>query len=330
MTRIRNYTEYLFKDVFEYLREPIKFINNEYPLWYLLFVSGLAILFLVLFLSIFLNITAVASFSVAVVAVLGILSSQVIYQRREYNKYKPVIIASFDNDYSEDTTESATINKLLDGFYVKNPNEIYEVLISNIVLKNISKSPVTDIKANFYIHSNKNGKPYKLFKYDGVPLCQGLPENSSESVEINEPFGGGRVTDNFVSSIRNTFSGYLNQNDGFKFKDKESGITKSISNFSLVIKYKNILGDSYFSVYKIEINYGTTNNDESTEMVFYGSFRGEYLKDSIKLGHAFVANKGFPSKELAPDWTTYVEPKLPPISDESQNILQAMRNNLNH
>jgi len=70
-----------------------------------------------------------------------------------------------------------------------------------------------------------------------------------------------------------------------------------LSAWSLVFKYKNLLGESFFSVYKME---GPVVPRESSRMVFYGSFEGDYLVDNDD--HGFVNNRGFPSKEDAPNW----------------------------
>ena len=70
-----------------------------------------------------------------------------------------------------------------------------------------------------------------------------------------------------------------------------------LSAWSLVFNYKNLLGESFFSVYKME---GPVVREESSRMVFHGSFAGNYLVDDDE--HGFVQNRGFRNKEEAPDW----------------------------
>ena len=70
-----------------------------------------------------------------------------------------------------------------------------------------------------------------------------------------------------------------------------------LSAWSLVLKYKNLLGEPFFCVYKME---GPVRVEESSRMAFHGNFAGDYHVDDKN--HGFVGNRGFRNKEEAPDW----------------------------
>lgn len=238
-----------------------------------------------------------AQFFVALIALGGYVFSYYLYREQEAHKYRPLLTTSFQNAPNE---VRQNLQGWMPGFSLTFEGQ-NAALKTNFTLENISASPVTDVRMNFYFHDYRKGsKPSTFFEHD-VPLADGIAGNSGslfgqvlrfhriQSVEdavLSQALGGGkqpafRFSDLFLSLIPSP-------------KRDEPA---RLSAWSLVFKYTNLLGESFFSVYKME---GPVVREESSRMVFHGSFAGNYFLDDDE--HKFVQNRGFRNKEDAPDW----------------------------
>ena len=261
-----------------------------------IFPSMVAVLILVAFIW-YTGLTWLPSLLVAVIALAGYIASYRQYREQENHKYRPVLTASFQLASNEVRKSS---QGSMPGFTLASEGS-GPVLKPNFTLENISESPITDVRMNFYLHDYQEVRtPTPFFEHD-VVVADGMPGNSRSSFErvlrsdliqpANDPelsrlTAGGRVLafsflQLFISLIPST-------------KHDESA---RLSAWSLVFKYKNLLGKPFFSVYKME---GPRVPEESSRMAFHGSFAGDYLVDDGD--HHFNGNRGFVSREDAPDW----------------------------
>lgn len=243
------------------------------------------------------GLTWLPSLFIAVIALAGYVASYRQYREQEAHKYRPALTARFELATNE---ARMSLQAWMPGF-----NFAFEgsdpVLKPNFTLENISASPVTDVRMNFYLHNYQEVRtPYSFFEHD-VVVADGIAGNSrsvfdqvlrshrirpNEDPVMNSLAGGGRVPAFRFSQL------FLSLIPSPK-RDEPA----RLSAWSLVFKYKNLLGESFFSVYKME---GPVVREESSRMVFHGSFAGDYLVDDED--HGFVENRGFVSKEKAPDW----------------------------
>ena len=238
-----------------------------------------------------------AQFLVALIALGGYVFSYYLYREQEAHKYWPVLTASFQLASNEGKEH---LQGWMPGFSLalEGPDTI---LKPNFTLENISASPVTDVRMNFYLHDYREvSKPHPFFEHD-VVVADGIAGNSrsvfdqvlrSHRIHRDEDpakkslAGGGKV-------LAFNFSQLFLSLIPSPRRDEQA----RLSAWSLVFKYKNLLGESFFSVYKME---GPIVREESSRMVFHGSFSGNYLVDEGE--HGFVQNRGFRNKEEAPDW----------------------------
>lgn len=243
------------------------------------------------------GLTWLPSLLVAVIALAGYAASYRQYREQEAHKYRPALTASFQLATNEVRMSS---QGWMPGF-----NFTFEgpdpILKPNFTAENISESPVTDVCMNFYLHDYLDVRaPHAFFEHD-VVVADGIAGNSRsvfdqvlrshriqpvEDPALSRVVGGGRLLAFSFSEL------FLSLIPSAK-RDEPA----RLSAWSLVFKYKNLLGESFFSVYKME---GPVVREESSRMAFHGSFAGDYLVDDGD--HQFVQNRGFVNKEAAPDW----------------------------
>ena len=243
------------------------------------------------------RMTWLPSLLVAVMALAGYAASHQQYREQEARKYRPAIVATF----------SVPVVEKREGAQGWIPGFIYKfeksdpALDANFILQNISESPVTDVRMNFYLHNYERPETPQSFFEEDIVVVDGL---------------AGKSGAHFVQTLRShrirpANNPTLSQITGsavvlaFSFSQLLLSLIPSprrevparLSAWSLVFNYKNLLGESFFSVYKME---GPVVREESSRMVFHGSFAGNYLVDDDE--HGFVQNRGFRNKEEAPDW----------------------------
>lgn len=244
------------------------------------------------------SIGVIAQFIVAIIALGGYCVTYIIFQRQEAHKYHAAVVVNF-NRQGEDGTNNAMA--YCPGFVLKfeGPNQ---VLHADFKLDDIGDTPVTDVRMNFYLHDIKAaGQPKPFFEND-VLLADGIATGGSvaynsplRSHKIRKVNGGNLGVVSLNPSYLSEFS-YLNLFIAPIPSDRADGIAK-LSSWTLVIKYRNLLGNNYFSAYKLE---GPEVANENTQMRFFGAFPGDYLRDDKH--HQFIANRGFPDKKAAPNW----------------------------
>ena len=243
------------------------------------------------------GMTWVPSLLVAVIALAGYIASHQQYREQEARKYRPAIVATF----------SAPVVEKREGAQGWIPGFIYKfegsdpALDADFTLQNISESPVTDVRMNFYLHNYERPETPQSFFEEDIVVVDGLAGKS-----------GARFVQTLRSHrIRPANTPTVSQISGgavvlaFNFSQLLLSLIPSarreeparLSAWSLVLKYKNLLGEPFFCVYKME---GPVRLEESSRMAFHGSFAGEYLVDDKN--HEFVENRGFCKKEDAPDW----------------------------
>lgn len=262
--------------------------------WALWSIAALLILIGFSFFIWWTGMTWLPSLVVAVLALAGYVMSNRQYHEQEARKYRPAITASFQLASDE---VRHTLQGWMPGFNLTF-EEANPVLKSNFTLENISASPVTDVRMNFYMHDfRESRKPEPFFERD-VVVADGIAGNShSVFTQVLRSHGiyplGGKADVNGVRGLAFNFHQlFLSLIPSVK-----PGEPAHLSAWSLVFKYKNLIGESFFSVYKME---GPVVRQESSRMVFHGSFAGDYLSDNDD--HGFVNNRGFCSKEDAPNW----------------------------
>ena len=243
------------------------------------------------------GMTWLPSLLVAVMALAGYAASHQQYREQEARKYRPAIVATFPMPVVE-KREGA--QGWIPGFIYKFEKSD-PALDADFTLENISESPVTDVRMNFYLHNYERPETPQLFFEHDIIVVDGL---------------AGKSRARFVQTLRShrirpANNPTLSQISGgavvlaFSFSQLLLSLIPGprreeparLSAWSLVFKYENLLGEPFFCVYKME---GPVRLEESSRMVFRGSFAGDYLIDDKN--HRFVENRGFVSKEKAPDW----------------------------
>lgn len=243
------------------------------------------------------HLGVLAQFLVAVIALGGYIFSYKLYREQEEHKYKVAVVAKFPVPEEEKRYKGGV---WIPGF-VRRDYAGREALDAKFVLHNIGEAPVTDVRMNWYLHDYGNmdqepARPVNIFVED-VMLVDGIAKGArvhfSETLRVHhkssepENVRALRFADVFSWRIPN------------ETRDEPA----HLSAWSLVLKYKNLQGESFFSAYKLE---GAVESVESLQpeeyfrMVFFGSFSGDYLKDDEH--HQFIANRGFRNAETAPDW----------------------------
>lgn len=243
------------------------------------------------------GMTWIPSLLVAVIALAGYGASHQQYREQEARKYRPAIVATF----------SVPVVEKREGAQGWIPGFVYKfeksdpALDADFTLQNISESPVTDVRMNFYLHNYERPETPQSFFEEDIVVVDGL---------------AGKSRARFVQTLRShrirpANNPTLSQSSGgavvlaFSFSQLLLSLIPSarrekparLSAWSLVLKYKNLLGEPFFCVYKVE---APARLEESWRMAFHGSFAGDYLVDDKN--HGFVENRGFVSKEKAPDW----------------------------
>lgn len=251
----------------------------------------------------------IAQFLVALIALGGYVLSDKQYREQEERKYKAAVVATFPVPPQE-KREGERACGWIPGF-VRRMDESGEVLDVNFCLENISESPVTDVYMNFYLHdyeclNEPPEKPTAFFEND-IPLVDGIAKNA------RAPFAR-TLRPHFIRELDNPVVRQLSGGGkvrAFDFMRLFLSLIPSESReepaqwsaWSLVLKYKNLQSESFFSAYKLEgpvVPLGSLRPEEYFRMAFYGSYSGDYLGDDAR--HQFVANRGFPNKEKAPKW----------------------------
>lgn len=281
-------------------------LNDKYYLWtsrvpkwiILSSVVVLVILLLVMRMNLsWSHLGVLAQFLVAFIALGGYALSYIIYKKQEIHKYRPAVTVNF---ISDDSQQLNGFQGRIPGFilWFSGPNP---VLNCNFVVNNISESPVTDLRMNFYLHNiNGTGEPISFFEED-IPLIDGLSGNTA--APYTEPLLAHRITKVEEPSMpeHSPLRRYYLFNFSQLFislipSDNPSGVAH-ISAWSLVIKYGNLRDESYFSVYKLD---SPQVQGDKQRMRFYGSYRGDYLKDDFS--HEFIKHSGFPNMKSSPNW----------------------------
>ena len=133
------------------------------------------------------HLGVLAQVLVAFIALGGYALSYSIYKKQEAHKYRPAVTVNF---ISDDSQQLEGIQGRIPGFILRfsGPDP---VLHCNFVVNNISESPVTDLRMNFYLHSiDGTGEPSGFFEED-IPLLDGLSGNTA--VSYNEQLWAHRI-----------------------------------------------------------------------------------------------------------------------------------------
>lgn len=251
----------------------------------------------------------IAQFLVALIALGGYVLADEQYREQEKRKYTAAVVATFPVP-SQEKREGERACGWIPGF-VRRMDESDEVLDVDFCLENISESPVTDVHMNFYLHDYEHlneppEKPTAFFEND-IPLADGIAKGA------RAPFAR-TLRPHFIRELDNPVARQLSGGGkvrAFDFMRLFLSLIPSErreepaqwSAWSLVLKYKNLQGESFFSAYKLEgpvVPLGSLRPEEYFRMAFYGSYSGDYCEDDGN--HQFVANRGFPSKTKAPRW----------------------------
>ena len=241
--------------------------------------SALAVLLLFVGFVLWTGMTWLPSLFVAVIALAGYALSNQQYREQEEHKYRAALVATFPLP-TEETREGGCVRGWIPGFALRTEGTD-EVLQARFVLENISESPVTDVCMNFYLHDcsqldKEPGIPECFFEND-VPLVDGIAKNAqapfvrilrSRSIrEWDEPAvrrlaSGGRVR-------AFDFSRFFLSLIPSDRPDEPARWSMS----TVVLKYKNLQGEPFFSAYKLEGPVETTQMllvEEYFRMVFLG------------------------------------------------------------
>lgn len=225
-------------------------------------------------------LSVVSQFLVALVAIISSKQAYAMFKTQEKHKYKPVIEVIFEEDRKDYQLEPSSG---IPGFLFQKPAQANcEELKCRFTIIN-HNSPISEVKFNIYGHRKMHAnKTPPLFRED-IYVCVGL--SGGKKKRINRPITLYEIRQEppnlcFVPDLvgeRTNYSRY-----------------DSIHDWSLVLKYKNILGQQYFDVYKMLV--GSPGLTRS--MRFFGSYEGEYTVDQPGV-HEFVKYKGFPNKETS-------------------------------
>lgn len=243
------------------------------------------------------HLGVLAQLLVAGIALGGYWLSYGIYREQERHKYQVAIVARFHA-----TQEGGNVGRqLAPGFYLRTEGE-NGVLDARFDIQNISESPAVDIRMNMYLHKYDQGEPKNpraIFGQDMV-LADGLAMNSRESYEQTIRPWRVREAVSVCGPLGRSSAEEAGRNWPLLFLTviPRQGEAVSLSAWSLIFKYKNLLGEQFFSVYKWE---RPVDREEPSHVALYGVFSGDYLKDDA--AHQFIQNRGFAKKESAPDWS---------------------------
>jgi len=246
------------------------------------------------------HLGVLAQFLVAGIALGGYWLSYGIYREQERHKYQVAIVARF-----HETQEGGNVGRqLAPGFYLRTEGE-NGVLDTRFDIENISESPAIDIRMNMYLHKYHQGNsgnpenPRPIFGQD-IILADGIAMNSRESYEQTIRPWRVREAVSVCGPLGRSSAEEAGRNWPLLFLAviPRHGEAVSLSAWSLVFKYKNLIGEQFFSVYKWE---RPVDMEESSRLALYGVFAGDYLKDNA--AHQFIQNRGFAKKESALDWS---------------------------
>lgn len=261
------------------------------------------------------HLGVLAQFLVAGIALGGYWLSYGIYREQERHKYQVAVVALF-----HETQERGNVRRqLAPGFSLRAEGR-NGVLDARFDIQNISESPAVDIRMNMYLHKYHQGNsenPRPIFGQD-IVLADGIAMNSREPYE--QTIRPWRVRE--VVSVCGPLGRSSAEEPGrnwpllFLAVIPRQGEAVSLSAWSLVFKYKNLLGERFFSVYKWE---RPVDREESSRLALYGVFAGDYLKDDA--AHQFIKNRGFAKKESAPDWSD-VEAALDKAQQEANEFVR--------
>lgn len=281
-------------------------LNDKYtictfgvPKWIML-TSGIVLVTLLLVMGLNLSwshLGVLAQFLVAFIALGGYALSYSIYKKQEAHKYRPAVTVNF---ISDDSQQLEGLQGRIPGFILRfsGPDP---VLHCNFVVNNISESPVTDLRMNFYLHSIDGTKEPASFFEEDIPLFDGLSGNTAASYteqlrahkikQVEEP-----SMPEYSPLRRYCLFNFSQLFISLIPSDCPGGVAH-ISAWSLVVKYSNLRDENYFSVYKLD---SPQVQGDKQRMRFYGSFRGDYLRD--ELSHEFIKYGGFPNMKSSPNW----------------------------
>lgn len=250
------------------------------------------------------HLGVLAQFLVAVIALGGYIFSYKLYREQEEHKYKAAVVAAFP--VPEDAIVSVPGKHGWIPGFARRVAEADEILAADFFLENISESPVTNVRMNFYLHDcerfdEQPRKPAAFFE-DDVLMVDGLAKGAEarfmRTLRPHLISAGGQLANG--SALRAfDFSQLFLSPIPSETPDKPA----RWSSWTLVMKYQNLQGEPFFSAYKSEgptVSLGQLQQKEYFRMVFFGSFSGDYLKDDKD--HQFIANRGFPNATVAPDW----------------------------
>ena len=120
------------------------------------------------------GMTWVPSLLVAVIALAGYIASHQQYREQEARKYRPAIVATF----------SAPVVEKREGAQGWIPGFVYKfeksdpALDADFTLQNISESPVTDVRMNFYLHNYERPETPQSFFEEDIVVVDGLAGKS--------------------------------------------------------------------------------------------------------------------------------------------------------
>lgn len=244
---------------------------------------------------------ALAQFLVALIALGGYAFSYQMNRQEQARKYRVALVATLELLPIPSPRENGPIPRgSIPGFQLW-MRDGREVLESRFDLANISESPVTDVRMNFYLHGWRVAQSVEKFLERDVELADGMAKASAVHVErrlsSDRIRQAGDVTGDESGNARgrwqwNYFSLFYPP-----IPSEHLNRPARLWPWSLVIKYKNLAGEPFFTVYKLE---GPEHADELMRMAFHGSFAGDYRIDDKE--HQFVENRGFKNRETAPDW----------------------------
>lgn len=258
------------------------------------------------------HLGVLAQFLVGVIALGGYVFSYSLYREQEKHKYMAAVVATFSMpllaDVSGQQQEGKDGKRVLSWIpgFVRKTDGSDEVLEADFCLVNVSESPVTDVRMNCYWHDceqlDEQPENPRAFFEDDIPMVDGIAKGAEAHftrtlrlhlINVMDQLAGvdtGRASD---------FSPLFSWPIPSETRDKPARWFR----WTLVLKYKNLQGEPFFSAYKLEgpVKHAETLLlDKYFRMVFLGSFSGDYLTDDGC--HQFVANRGFPDAKMAPDW----------------------------
>ena len=281
------------------------------------FVALLIVVSLVGFMILWTGVTwshmsVIAQGVVATGALVGYIFSYQLYRGQEKHKYRAALVATFPvpavahvSVQRPEGVEGRSVRGWNPGFVLRMEGS-EEVLDADFILVNVSESPVTDVRMNFYWHDcerlDERPKRPAVFFEDDISVVDGVGKGAEACV--TQILRSHLISPRSQSADGGTlrafdFSRLFLSLIPSEARDKPA----QWSTWTLVLKYQNLQGEPFFSAYKSKgslVPVGPLPQEEYFRMVFCGSFVGDYLKDDKH--HKFVANRGFPNAKVAPDW----------------------------